>query len=372
MSARHSPIQIIAMAAIGASVRLLDAMATISTQQLILLCADVDKKLPPRSFTYHAACEGLTARNGLSFVPRSSSRTLNLKTPHLHAQIGHTRPDQYHHTPTPLEKTPDLLASLNRRSVPKWKIIVGGHQLSALSQDVQIRSIKSYTAHENYNPRIEAYDIALIELSSSVEYNDYVQPACLPNTTMNINIFHPCYISGWGVMAEKSAETADILQEAKVNQVDPKRCNSSQWYNGVIWDYNLCAGYEEGGIDSCQGDSGGPLMCLDEVTAKYYVTGVTSWGSGCAQSKKPGVYTNTQYFLEWFQEKLTGISSSTPPPKVENIPRTTVSPKGESKPRQQAQTTQVQILHQTCTLQLPRHKHIKQRLAKSSKKKGNL
>ncbi|XP_069812398.1 acrosin-like isoform X2 [Dendropsophus ebraccatus] len=260
----------------------------------------------------------------------------------------------------------------NKRSVPKWKIIVGGHQLSALSQDVQIRSIKSYTAHENYNPRIEAYDIALIELSSSVEYNDYVQPACLPNTTMNINIFHPCYISGWGVMAEKSAETADILQEAKVNQVDPKRCNSSQWYNGVIWDYNLCAGYEEGGIDSCQGDSGGPLMCLDEVTAKYYVTGVTSWGSGCAQSKKPGVYTNTQYFLEWFQEKLTGISSSTPPPKVENIPRTTVSPKGESKPRQQAQTTQVQILHQTCTLQLPRHKHIKQRLAKSSKKKGNL
>ncbi|XP_066445422.1 acrosin [Eleutherodactylus coqui] len=206
----------------------------------------------------------------------------------------------------------------SKRSAPNWKIILGGHQLSAVSQDAQIRSIKSYVEHENYDPRIEANDVALIELNSSVKYNDHVQPACLPTATMNITVFHPCYISGWGVMAEKSAETADILQEAKVNQVDLKRCNSSKWYNGRIWKYNLCAGYEEGRIDSCQGDSGGPLMCRDEDTYKYYVTGVTSWGSGCAQSQKPGVYTNTQYFLKWIQQKLAAVVPS-PIPKEENI-----------------------------------------------------
>ncbi|XP_044133059.1 acrosin-like [Bufo gargarizans] len=228
----------------------------------------------------------------------------------------------------------------NKRSVPKWKIVIGGHQLSALSQDVQIRSIKSYTEHENYNPRIEAYDIALIELNSPVDYNDYVQPACLPTTTINITIFHPCYISGWGVMAEKSAETADVLQEAKVNLVDLKRCNSSQWYSGMIWDYNLCAGYEEGGIDSCQGDSGGPLMCLDEATSKYYVTGVTSWGSGCAQSKRPGVYSNTQYFIDWIQGKLTDILSTPTPP---NLDTTTIKNVLLTKRK-----PQVQLIYKIC------------------------
>ncbi|XP_075711237.1 acrosin-like [Rhinoderma darwinii] len=261
----------------------------------------------------------------------------------------------------------------NKRSVLKWKIIAGGHQLSELSHEVQIRSIESYIEHENYNPRIEAYDIALIKLNSSVEYNDYIQPACLPTTTMNIAIFHPCYISGWGVMAEKSSETADILQEAKVNQVDPKRCNSSQWYNGVIWDYNLCAGYEEGGIDSCQGDSGGPLMCLDEANSKYYVTGITSWGSGCALSKKPGVYTNTQYFLEWIQVKLTAILSTPKPspPKQENIPtikKNTVSPRKKPKATK-VPKTQVQLIHQTYIFHPPRRMHIKQTVAVSSKVK---
>ncbi|KAM3924759.1 acrosin [Leptodactylus fuscus] len=217
----------------------------------------------------------------------------------------------------------------NKMSVPKWRLIIGGHQMSNLSQDVQIRSIKSYIAHEKYNPRIEANDIALIELNSSVEYNDYVQPACLPTATMNTTLLSPCYISGWGIMDESSLETADILQEAKVNQFDPKICNSSQWYNGTIWDYNICAGYEEGGIDSCQGDSGGPLMCQDPATSKYYVTGVTSWGSGCAQSKKPGVYTKTQLFLEWIKiQQATHASTPKPiPPQQESIPIMKISKK---------------------------------------------
>ncbi|XP_063814468.1 mitochondrial coenzyme A diphosphatase NUDT8 isoform X2 [Pseudophryne corroboree] len=139
-----------------------------------------------------------------------------------------------------------------QRYVDKWKIVVGGFQLSELSSEVQIRSVKSYVQHEEYNPRIEANDIAMIELNSPVKFDDYAQPACLPRATLNITFLHPCYISGWGVMAENSVETADVLQEAKVNLIGLQKCNSSKWYHGSIRKYNLCAGYEEGGIDSCQ------------------------------------------------------------------------------------------------------------------------
>uniref|UniRef100_A0A8C5MSZ2 Acrosin n=1 Tax=Leptobrachium leishanense TaxID=445787 RepID=A0A8C5MSZ2_9ANUR len=186
----------------------------------------------------------------------------------------------------------------------KWRIVLGGFQLSnLLENEVQIRSIKSYIEHERYNPRTEAYDLAVIELNTPVTYNDFIQPACLPSTSMYIHNFSPCFISGWGVTKENSIQTADILQEAKVNQIDLKKCNNSHWYNGSIHIYNLCAGYEEGGIDSCQGDSGGPLMCLNEHTTIFYVLGITSWGRGCAKSQSPGVYTNTQYLLDWIISK---------------------------------------------------------------------
>lgn len=188
-----------------------------------------------------------------------------------------------------------------------------------------------------------------------------------------------------------------------MNQIDPKICNNSQWYNGVISYYNLCAGYEEGGIDSCQvaltiirvfsdivnfsinygqfntliislqlqGDSGGPLMCLDEATSKYYVTGVTSWGSGCAQSKKPGVYSNIQYFLDWIQVKLTGISSTSTPTKHENVPtikKKTVPPEREPQPTP-VHTTQAQLKQQTSILQPLRRMYIEHILVISSKVK---
>ena len=72
----------------------------------------------------------------------------------------------------------------------------------------------------------------------------------------------------------------------------------------MIGNTEICAGGGTG-KDTCQGDSGGPLVCRvqDEVydDAIYVLTGVTSWGFGCAE-RTPGVYVNVPEFLDWIRQ----------------------------------------------------------------------
>lgn len=191
--------------------------------------------------------------------------------------------------------------------------MAGANQLSELGPETQVRKFKKLYMHEQYDPETEKNDVALIEMDKPIAFNDYTQPACFPDSSMDVPKMLPCHVSGWGVMEEGSNEAADILQEAKVNMIPVSRCNSSQWYNGAIGKYNLCAGYEKGGVDSCQGDSGGPLMCKDTDSSVYYVVGVTSWGRGCAQAQSPGVYSSTQFFRSWIVKTAQGSTLYFPP-----------------------------------------------------------
>lgn len=93
------------------------------------------------------------------------------------------------------------------------------------------------------------------------------------------------------------------------------------FYVGGIRDGMFCAGYPEGGRDSCQvlltylllifcsimpffkGDSGGPLAC------QGVLYGIVSWGEGCAEEGKPGVYADVAYYRKWIlSEGLRKVS----------------------------------------------------------------
>ncbi|XP_069735431.1 acrosin-like isoform X1 [Phaenicophaeus curvirostris] len=188
-------------------------------------------------------------------------------------------------------------------STEMWRVVAGATDLTQLGPEAQVRSIKRLVVHEQYNDTSQRNDIALLELDQPVRCSSHVQLACLPDASIRVSQLAPCYVSGWGATDEESG-TSHVLQEAQVPLIDTRVCNSSGWYRGAIHPHNLCAGYPQGGIDTCQGDSGGPLMCTKRRSDRFWLVGLTSWGTGCARVRRPGIYTSTQHFRDWILVKM--------------------------------------------------------------------
>ena len=72
----------------------------------------------------------------------------------------------------------------------------------------------------------------------------------------------------------------------------------------------FCAGHFNGSLgDACRGDSGGPLAIENNLTARaddhrWVLAGIVSWGDGCAEVGKYGVYTRVSNFVRWINNHL--------------------------------------------------------------------
>ncbi|XP_050829028.1 acrosin-like [Serinus canaria] len=191
-------------------------------------------------------------------------------------------------------------------------VVIGATQFTQPGPGAAVRSVKQVVIHQDYNPSIYSYDIALLQLDHPVQCSSYIQLACVAGPTLRVSELINCWVAGWGATTARSQDSPDRLQEAKVQLIDLQLCNSSDWYGGKIHIHNVCAGYPQGRIDTCQGDSGGPLMCQDNNADYWWVVGVTSWGTGCARSMRPGIYSSTKYFFDWidYNMRVNAIKSA--------------------------------------------------------------
>ncbi|KRY10490.1 Neurotrypsin, partial [Trichinella patagoniensis] len=179
-----------------------------------------------------------------------------------------------------------------------YSVVVGDWDTNAhdgTEQKFGIEYVSFVPGYEN----ILKDDIAVIKLKSKndsgILFNKYVQPICLPNADAAYPAGMKCVISGWGKNPRR-------LQAAEVPIMNPDTCTDPLVYGNLLSERAFCAGYLQGHVDSCKGDSGGPFACLSD--GKYYLFGVISWGDGCAQEYRPGVYTRVRDYLTWIKQTI--------------------------------------------------------------------
>ncbi len=146
--------------------------------------------------------------------------------------------------------------------------------------------------HPRYDSATKANDIALLRITPV--WRPDVQAARLASRPGAVNSGVPGRIFGYG--KTKRGRSSAILLQDQVKVWPAARCRKAySSYPGRIDSRVICA--NDVGTDTCQGDSGGPLMDL----VSDVQVGIVSWGDGCADPAKPGVYTSVAAFHPWIE-----------------------------------------------------------------------
>lgn len=107
---------------------------------------------------------------------------------------------------------PSILISScrNRKEATQFHIGVAGHRpkdpnsSDAIRKESRMLRVSRIVTHPSYRPTLSKVtdDIALIQLDQEAEWNDLVQPTCLPNPDRNSYSGMMATVAGWGLTNE--------------------------------------------------------------------------------------------------------------------------------------------------------------------------
>jgi trypsin len=207
-------------------------------------------------------------------------------------------------------------------------VTLGRHSRSATDTGERIQA-RSVIVHENYDMPISANDVALVELErpaaeTPIQVAGQGEEGLWAPRTM-------ATVLGWGATSDGGADS-DVLKEAQVPVIADADCDRVEPDFDVAT--MVCAAFlEEGGTDTCQGDSGGPLL-VPAPDGGWRQVGITSFGDGCAQPGKPGVYSRIagEKLRTWLASKVPSAVAAPVPSSAPPTPSSTPSPSPSATP----------------------------------------
>ncbi|XP_017472249.1 PREDICTED: trypsin delta/gamma-like [Rhagoletis zephyria] len=148
--------------------------------------------------------------------------------------------------------------------------------------EIQVAEVKIHPDYSSFN-----YDIAVLRLSHSLDFNNNIKP--IPLASMEVPEGSTVTVTGWGGVS--SGGLADILQynteEALNHDTCVKRMN-------VLAESMRCLA-KSAGNGICGGDSGGPAV------HRGVLIGVSSFGLNGCGSDLPDGFTNIVVTRDWIR-----------------------------------------------------------------------
>ncbi len=202
---------------------------------------------------------------------------------------GGTVIDQYH-----ILTAAHCIDSLNPATIT---ITAGLHNKNNNEADTrQVRAVERIFKHQDYNPEAIQNDLTILRLAQPLQFNKYVQPACLPGPDPQPDA--DVVLIGWG-LTKTGGSPYNELKQTKVKVIGD--CSAKYWGPKVDDEKQFCVGDPSTGDSACQGDSGGPM--LYQHNGQWVVAGVTSFGYpySCQPSAPfmPNVYVRVSAYLPW-------------------------------------------------------------------------
>ncbi|XP_073719673.1 tryptase-like [Misgurnus anguillicaudatus] len=190
------------------------------------------------------------------------------------------------------------------------------------------RTVINVINHPDYNLSTRDNDIALLQLSSSVNFTDYIRPVCLAAAGSVFDEGLSSWATGWGVNRRDMNDFTDsdlpnILQEVEIPIVSNQNCSVA--YNGsgvTITDNMLCAGRLNDAFKGpCFLDDGGPLVSKQGL--QWIQTGITIMDDACFDKNITGVFTRVSQYQDWINSHISNekpgfirVNFTTPTPNT--------------------------------------------------------
>merc|ERR1712212_1346279 len=146
-----------------------------------------------------------------------------------------------------------------------FDVMAGAHNVRESSEPnrVEVTSYNGWT-HPEWNTQDLSNDLALIELPSPIDFNDYIKPSCLPSTGDTADEDELVTCTGWGKPSDSAGGISPVLRMVEdLPIISNRACNAIY---GIVGSGVVCID-TTGGKGSCNGDSGGPLVMKADVKA---------------------------------------------------------------------------------------------------------
>lgn len=187
---------------------------------------------------------------------------------------------------------------VDHKQVNDLRIVTGRSNLDGRSgREVKVSRV---WVNPDYDSSTNAGDVAVLTLAERLPKSATIGMAGRGDRAYKAGT--PARVFGWGD-TKGNGSYPKGLRAATVQMQKDSGCERAYPGNGdgkFLKATMVCAGVPEGGKDACQGDSGGPLA------AQGRLVGLVSWGTGCGEKGRPGVYTRISAVADLIRSHSAG------------------------------------------------------------------